>query len=238
MIKLLIPSLLLVLGWICLLILARRNERKVRSDWQRLLSPESEQVLTTAQGSIESSTSLIDVALGEAKKIKQLGDLDEALRFLSIGSKVIEEFTPNLLSLLGVMTRFSRMVSAMAPVDPLLPADFHLAELTNLAHLHKLLHQMIVSTRQRFRLRLFIIAKGVSVTSHYLLVRIRNIITRKSPAEQEWEQMERIGQDFNRLAEESVRSFRALLEALSKDATKKLAEDLMLSARQPKSLPR
>jgi hypothetical protein len=136
------------------------------------------------------------------------------------------------------MAKFSRMVSAMAPVDPLVPADFHLAELTNLAHLHKLLHQMIVSTKQRFRLKLFIIAKGISMTSHYLLARIRNIVSRKTEAEHEWEQVERIGCDFNRLAEESVRSFRTLLEALSSDAAKQLGEELMLSRRQPKSLPR
>jgi hypothetical protein len=160
------------------------------------------------------------------------------LRFLRIGTSVIEEFTPSLLALLGVMTKFSRMVSAMAPIDPLVPADFHLAELTNLAHLHKLLHQMVVSTKQRFRLRLFIIGKGVSITSHYLLAKIRNIVSRKTEAEQEWEQVERIGGDFSRLAEESVRSFRTLLEALSSDATRQLGEELMLRGRQPKSLPR
>ena len=226
----------MLLGWICLTILARRNERKVSSDWEHLLSPEGEQALTTASGSVESNTALIDVALGEAKKIKQLGDLDEALRFLSVGTKVIEEFTPSLLDLLTVMTKFSRMVSAMAPVEPLVPTDFNLAELTNLAHLHKLLHQMIVSSKQRFRLKLFVIAKGVSIASHYLRVEIQNIITRKSLVEQEWEQVERIGRDFNRLAEESVRSFRALLEALSSEAAKKLAEDLAFTRNQQKSL--
>ncbi|HEX2520695.1 MAG TPA: hypothetical protein VHP35_01125, partial [Terriglobia bacterium] len=103
---------------------------------------------------------------------------------------------------------------------------------------HKLLHQMVVSTKQRFRLRLFIIGKGVSITSHYLLAKIRNIVSRKTEAEQEWEQVERIGGDFSRLAEESVRSFRTLLEALSSDATRQLGEELMLRGRQPKSLPR
>jgi hypothetical protein len=220
------------------MILARRNERKVRSDWEHLLSPDSELVLTTAQGSVRDNAHLIGVTLSEATQIRKLGDLDEALRFLKIGTSVIEEFTPSLLALLGVMTKFSRMVSALAPVDPLVPADFHLAELTSLAHLHKLLHQMIVSTKQRFRLKLFIIAKGISMTSHYLLTQIRNIVSRKTEAEQEWEQVERIGCDFNRLAEESVRSFRTLLEALSSDAARQLGEELMLSRRQPKSLPR
>jgi hypothetical protein len=220
------------------MILARRNERKVSADWQNLLSPDGEHILVTAKGCVRDNTALIEVAIDEANKLKQLGDLDEALRFLNIGSKVIEEFTPSLLSLLALMTKFSRMISAIAPVAPLVPADFHLAELANLAHLHKLLHQMIVSTRQKFRLKLFIIGKGVSIASHYLLRRIENIITRKSSAEQEWEQVERIGQDFNRLAEESVRSFRGLLEALSNDATTRLARDFTLSSHQPKSLPR
>ena len=71
------------------MILARRNERKVRSDWEHLLSPDSEEVLNTAQGSVRDNTHLIGVTLSEATQIRKLGDLDEALRFLRIGTSVI-----------------------------------------------------------------------------------------------------------------------------------------------------
>lgn len=229
MIRIFIPLGLLFLGWILLLILARRNEKRVRSDWQTLLSPAGEKIFHHARVEIETNTTMVGVAVQEALAIKRLGDIDEALRFLNIGSEVIERFTPSLLSLLSVMTKFSRMVSAMAPVNPMLPEGFHLAELTNLAHLHRILHQVVISTKQRFRLKLFIIGKGISITSRYLLLRIRDIVTHRSQADKEWEEIIGIGNDFQKLSQESVQSFHALLEALSNEAAKTLAQQLYLS---------
>ena len=239
MIRILIPLGLLLLGWIVLVILARRNEKRVRSDWQTLLSPASEKIFRHARVEIETNTTMVEVAVQEALAIKRLGDFDEAVRFLNIGSEVIERFTPNLLSLLTVMAKFSRMVSAMAPVNPVLPEGFHLAELTNLAHLHKMLHQMLISTKQRFRLKLFIIGKGISITSRYLLLRIKDIVTHRSQTDKEWEEIIGIGNDFQKLSQESVRSFHALLEALSNDAAKTLAQQLYLgdgTSSNPKTL--
>ncbi len=218
------------------MILVKRNEEKVRSDWQTLLSPSGERVFARAKNEIETNTTMIDVAVNEAWEIKQLGNFDEALRFLNIGSEIIERFTPNLLSLLSIMTKFSRMVSALAPVQPLFPADFHLAELTNLAYLNMLLSQVAISTKQRFRLKLYTIGKGISITSHYLITRIKNVVTHRSPEEREWIEIAKIGQDFSKLSEESVRSFRALLEALSNEAARDLARELYVSS-DTKSLP-
>jgi hypothetical protein len=229
MVKLLIPLGLLLFGWLLMLFLARRNEKKVRSEWETLLTPAGEKIFEHARVEIETNTSMVGVAMHEAHAIKRLGDIDEALRFLNIGSEVIERFTPSLLSLLAVMAKFSRMISAVTPVNPILPSDFHLAELVNLAHLHNILNQMLISTKQRFRLRLFIIGKGVSIASHYLVARIKNIVSQRNQADQEWEEIVGIGNDFQRLSEESIRSFRSLLEALSNDAARALAQQIYLS---------
>jgi len=229
MVRILIPIGLLLLGWLLMLLLARRNEKKVRSEWETLLTPAGEKIFEHARVEIETNTSMVGVAMHEAHAIKRLGDIDEALRFLNIGSEVIERFTPSLLSLLAVMAKFSRMISAVTPVNPILPSDFHLAELVNLAHLHNILNQMLISTKQRFRLRLFIIGKGISIASHYLVARIKNIVSQRNQADQEWEEIVGIGNDFQRLSEESIRSFRSLLEALSNDAARALAQQIYLS---------
>ena len=98
MIRILIPMGLLLLGWILLIILARRNEKKVRSDWQTLLSPSGEKIFNHARVEIETNTTMVGVAVQEALAIKRLGDIDEALRFLNIGGEVIE-LTFSLFSL-------------------------------------------------------------------------------------------------------------------------------------------
>jgi hypothetical protein len=228
MLKLLIPVALVLLGWLVMVFLARRNEKKISSDWETLLSPSGEKIFEHARVEIQTNTSMVGVAMHEAHAIKRLGDIDEALRFLNIGSEVVERFTPSLLSLLAVMAKFSRMISAVTPVNPILPSNFHLAELVNLAHLHNILNQMLISTKQRFRLRLFIIGKGLSIASRYLVVRIKNVISQRSQAEREWEEIVGIGNDFQRLSEESIQSFRSLLEALSNDSARALAQQIYL----------
>lgn len=230
MVKLFIPVGLLLLGWLMMLLLARRNEKKVRSEWETLLTPAGEKIFEHARVEIQTNTCMVGVAMQEAHAIKRLGDIDEALRFLNIGGEVVERFTPNLLSLLAVMARFSRMISAVTPVNPILPSNFHLAELVNLAHLHNILNQMLISTKQRFRLKLFVIGKGVSIASRFLVVRIKNIVSQRSQADQEWDEIVGIGNDFQRLSEESIQSFRSLLEALSNDAARALAQQIYLSS--------
>jgi len=238
MIQLVIPFLMLVVGWIAFVILARRDEDKVQSEWVALLSPSSERVLHQARTEIESETTKVGVVMKEAMEIRELGDLDEAIRFLDLGGDIIQRSTPNLLSLLSVMMRFSRMIGAIAPVNPIFPTGFHLAELTNLAHLNGMLHRMLTSAKQRFRLKVYILGKGVSITSHYLVKSIGSIVTRRSSVDEEWEQILGVEQDFQRLSNESVQSFQNLLGALSNDAVKELSKTLHLpsASRQGESL--
>jgi chemotaxis regulatin CheY-phosphate phosphatase CheZ len=236
MIRLIIPILLLILGWAVLLILARRNERKVRSDWEDLLKGEKADWYEDTKSGIENNTKLIRMTMNEARDIKQLGDIEEALRFLRIGGDVIQEFTPGLLCLLREMMKFSRMVSAMAPVSPLLPSQFHIAEMNNLAVLNQMLHQIAVSAKQRFRLKLRIIATGVKITSGYLLTRIHRVLERRSTSEHEWVEIVNAGQDFQQLTTESVESFRNLIGSLPSGLANQLAENLRMRPSTP-SLP-
>ena len=228
--------MLLILGWGVLLVLARRNERKVRSDWENLLGGDKAEWYEDTKSGIENHTKLIRMTMKEAKDIKQLGDIEEALRFLRIGGNVIQEFTPGLLCLLKEMMKFSRMVSAMAPVSPLLPSRFLLAEMNNLAVLNQMLHQIVVSAKQRFRLKLRILATGVKITSGYLLTRIHRVLDRRSSTEQEWEEIATAGQDFQVLTTESVESFRNLMGALPSGLASQLADNLRMRNSTP-SLP-
>jgi hypothetical protein len=226
MIRLLIPVGLLLVGWICMLLLSRRNEEKVVADWQTLLSPTAEKTFEHSRIQVETNLAMAGVAMHEAVEVRQLGDVNEALQFLSVGGDIIERFTPSLLSLLKTMFKFSHMVSAIAPIQPLLPHDFHLAKLTRLAHLHRIVHQTLVSAKQRFRLKLYVLGKGVAMTSRYLVQQIGIAVTRRHAAEQEWDEIVKIEHDFQKLSQESIQSFRALVQALSQDGVRQLARDL------------
>lgn len=202
----------------CLVVLwvfGRRNEQAVRRDWDLLLTSRGERVYKQIEGKMQGEMQLARMTYDEAFAVHALGSLDEAKQLLDVGYKVIERFSPSMLNLLSTMARFSRMVSAMAPVRPLRPRDFKLAEIVSLVYLNGLLHQFLVSTSERFRLRLYIIGRSFGLATRYLLRSTERIVKNEPEAEKEWRQIESVQHDFQALTSESLASLRVLLTSLA-----------------------
>ena len=136
-----------------LFLFGRRNERAVRRDWELLLTPKGEKLYKSIEGRVQSEMALADLTYEEAFTVRELGSVQEAQKLLDAGYRVIEQFSPDMLRLLAAMATFSRMVSAMVPVQPLRPRDFRVAQIASLAYLNQLLHQFLVSMSERFRSR-------------------------------------------------------------------------------------
>ncbi len=201
--------------FVVLFLFGRRNERSVRRDWQLLLTPRGESVYRTIEGRAESEMALANLTYDEAFSVKELGSVEEAKHLLDVGYRVIERFSPSMLQLLATMARFSRMVSAMAPVTPLRPRDFRLTELASLAYLNGLVHQFLVSTSERFRLRVYILGQSFGLATRSLLRSTQRIVADEPEAEREWEQVDAIRQDFDTLTRDSLDTLRVLLTSLA-----------------------
>ncbi len=202
-------------GLLVLFAFGRRNERAVRRDWELLLTPKGEKLYRTIEGRVQSEMALADLTYDEAFSVRELGSVDDAIKLIDAGYRVIEHFAPDMLRLLGAMATFSRMVSAMAPVKPLRPADFRLGQLASLAHLNRLLHQFLVSTSERFRLRVYILGQSFGLATRFLVHSTRAIVERRPEAEREWDQIQAIRHDFQTLTEESLVSLKVLLTSLA-----------------------
>jgi hypothetical protein len=211
---------------IVLFLFGRRNERAVRRDWELLLTPKGERVLKTIEGRVQSQMDLAELTYDEAFLVRELGSLEEAKHLLDVGFRVIEQFSPSMLRLLAAMATFSRMVSAMAPVTPLRPAGFRLAQLASLAYLNQVLHQFLVSTGERFRLRLYVLGRGFGLATRYLLQSTRRIVSGAPDEAREWEQIDALREDFQTLTDESIASLRTLLTSLSAEQRTELLEKL------------
>ncbi len=201
--------------FVVLFLFGRRNERSIRRDWQLLLTPRGESVYRTIEGRAESEMALANLSYDEAFSVKELGSVEEAKHLLDVGYRVIERFSPSMLQLLATMARFSRMVSAMAPVTPLRPRDFRLTELASLAYLNGLVHQFLVSTSERFRLRVYILGQSFGLATRSLLRSTQRIVADEPEAEREWEQVDAIRQDFDTLTRDSLDTLRVLLTSLA-----------------------
>jgi hypothetical protein len=202
----------------CLVVLflfGRRNERAVRRDWQLLLTPRGENVYRTIEGRVENEMALANLTYEEAFAVRELGSVDEAKRLIDVGYRVIECFSPNMLHLLATMAKFSRMVSAMAPVTPLRPRDFRLTEIASLAYLNGLVHRFLVSTAERFRLRIYILGQSFGLATRSLLRSTQRIVRGEPEAEREWDQVDAVRQDFDTLTRDSLDTLRVLLTSLA-----------------------
>ena len=190
-----------------LFLFGRRNERAVRRDWELLLTPKGEKLYKSIEGRVQSEMALADLTYEEAFTVRELGSVQEAQKLLDAGYRVIEQFSPDMLRLLAAMATFSRMVSAMVPVQPLRPRDFRVAQIASLAYLNQLLHRFLVSMSERFRLRVYILGRSFApghVT--FLLHSTQRIVRNEPEADREWQQIDAIRHDFQTLTEESLHS--------------------------------
>jgi hypothetical protein len=211
-------------GLVVLFLFGRRNERAVKRDWDLLLTPKGQRVLKTIEDRMQTQISLAELTYDEAFTVRELGSVAEAKHLLDVGFRVIEQFSPSMLRLLASMATFSRMVSAMAPVAPLKPQGFRLAQLASLAYLHQVLHQFLVSTGERFRLRVYVLGRGFGLATRYLMQSTQRIAQGQPESEREWEQIEALRHDFQALTDESLASLRALLTSLAAEKREHLLD--------------
>jgi hypothetical protein len=197
-----------------LYLFGRRNERAIKRDWQLLLSPTGEKLYDSIEGRVHTELALADVAYDEAVAFREVGSVEDAMRLLDTGYQIIERFSPSMMRLLAAMATFSRMVSAMAPVEPLRPRDFRLSQLSSLAYLHSFLHHFLVSTSERFRLRVYVLGRSFGLATRYLLGSTHRLLAKEPSTEREWDQVQAIRQDFKTLTDESLSSLRILLTSL------------------------
>ena len=201
----------------CLLFLAlwaRINERWWR-DWETLLGHQEQALYARMRSQLDGDLAMADYAYDKAEEHRQGGSVDEALRLVELGYTMIERAAPDLRRLLAGMAVFSRMVSAMVPVAPLRPRDFKMAQLASLAALNQVLHRFVVTSAERFRLRLYVLGQGLAVVLRYLGGSTRRIRDTRSTLDRDWEDVAALRSDFRTISDESLESFRICLASLA-----------------------
>jgi hypothetical protein len=106
------------------------------------------------------------------------------------------------------------MVAAITPMPALRPKDFRVAQLVQLAYLHGFLHQFLVGTGERFRLRLMILGRGFGLLGRLVARSAARIRGRGEGAAEEWGRLALARADLHSLTNESLHSLRVLVEAL------------------------
>ena len=202
---------------LCLVLLyldGRRRERAVLRDWELALTPKGEAELRKAERRVQAELALVDLTYTRAREAQDIGQTAEAMRLLDAGCQLIEQYCPTMLRSLAAMAVLSRMVAAMAPVRPMRPGRFRLRQLTSLAYLNQFLHHFLVSTGERFRLRVYSLARGFTALARVVMGSTERVKLSR-PAEHEWQQLEAARHDAHTLSHESLETLHVLLISMA-----------------------
>jgi hypothetical protein len=191
----------------------RRSERATMKDWELVLTPRGKQALQSLTQETRAELALMDITYEQARGAFSDGNLQQSLRLLDLGCRLVESYCPTMIRSLAAMSVLSRMVAAMAPVKPLRPRAFKLRQLGNLAYMNAFLHHFLVSTSERFRLRLYILGRGF-LTLMRVVTRATVGLQAAPEASPEWKSLEAARKDVRTLSEESLETFRVLLMSM------------------------
>jgi hypothetical protein len=202
-------------GLLFLALMRGLNERRCWHDWDMLLNTSDQALLAQMRSQLEGGLAMADYAYDKADEQRRTGTVDEAIRLLYVGYGMIEQVAPDLRRLLSGMAVFSRMVSAMVPVQPLRPRDFKVTQLASLAALNQILHRFLVTAQERFRLRLYILGQGASMILRFLAGSTRHIKETRSTEERDWQGVHDLRDDFRTVSDQSLESFQVCLASLA-----------------------
>ncbi len=193
-----------------LLVLGRYNASRVLTDWT-VLAPRPR-----AEGDIEEhvalETAVLDATLAAARGAHGQADVSEVVRLLGLAEGAIAEAIPDRVARIKVMSRLCRMAAAVAPLPAVPWRSFQLGTTSGLAALASFAHHLLVSTHERFWLRLQVL-QGI----FRLSARAMATATRRAPARaaEAITLFDRAAHDWKAGDQEFVESVRVLLTSLA-----------------------
>ena len=199
---------------LCLLFFGRYNLRAVVRDWTFALPMSGRRAVNLLQEKVELTARMISFACEQADKARNDADLAVAVHFLKLALSVVEEAIPDRLMRLRAMEAACWMAAAMAPVPTLRGSRFQSRRLRRAADVARFLQSLMLTTAERFHLRLKLLTWGYWYVRKAARVSVGAAATRPGwqPA---WTEFTRATNDFSTLDAEKVKAFRTLMLSLS-----------------------
>ena len=214
--KELVPIVLAAIAFLLLVLLlaGHRDQERTLREWEIVLNPDGAQTYDHVSAQLAFNAAAVRESYMSAERAQAEGRLEEALRYLSLGSRMVSSCSDDLLGTLRSLGSLARHASAIAPIPPLRPSGFRARELATLAGLHIFGHHLLITTRERLRLRLAVLRCAVRAASALLLRATWR--TREAPSKAAgWARIGALRADLGTLTDESLLSLRAVLASLA-----------------------
>src|SRR5205814_8723272 len=200
----------LVVTWV----LGRYNSRAVERDWEMMLTAKGRGAIEALELQVLCDGAAVESARIGAMGARDRADFGQATRLAGLAYRAVEEATPDRLKRLRATRVCIRMATAILPVPPLRPRNFRSAQLASVAGMASFLHHVLVSTGERFLLRLYVLGLG-----YRILLRAMSGSTTGLGHDVgdvwAWETFDRATTDWASLEREHLESFRIFVLSLT-----------------------
>lgn len=189
-----------------------RRERQLRV-WDDLLGPAAHHELNAETRATRRQLDTIDDTYRLAHHRRRTGQSGEAQRLLEVAYRTVQAFVPGRIERLHTMIRMSRAVSAMLPVrQPW--RSLRTARLALLATVHRTLRVFLVTTGERFRLRVRLLVRAFTI----LVSRLGRYTDRapRTPTSS-WVEIDDLRADLESLNNETLACYQVVLASLERE---------------------
>jgi hypothetical protein len=204
------PLLALVVTWV----LGRYNARAVERDWEMMLTAKGRGAIEALELQVLCDGAAVESARIGALSARDRADFGQATRLAGLAYRAVEEATPDRLKRLRAMGVCIRMATAILPVPPLKPRNFKLSQLSSLAGVASFVHHLLVSTGERFLLRLYVLGLGYRIIGRALGGSTGGLRRDVGDA-WAWDIFDRATADWASLERDHVESFRVFVLSLT-----------------------
>ena len=204
----------LIGGLAFLILMGHVDEAATLRDWQIALTTDGQGVFARVAQQVRHERGMAEESYARAAEARRDGSLEDAVRYLRTGARVVEACSDTLPVLLKNLSVLSWQAAAILPVHPLRPLGFHVGQLRTLAAFHAVVHHLLATTRERFRLKIAVLRYGLRAAVGMLLRNTQALFARPDTVS-EWARVATIRADIGTLTEESLDSLRVLLASLA-----------------------
>ncbi len=150
---------------------------------------------------------------GRVCRLRDEGRHREAVERMTVGCRALEELSPAYLSALHSLRLLARSASVIVTVAPLAPRTFVTPALVGVASVAALLHDLLLTGKQRVLLRLRVVGGVFRLALHWLK-RATQLLAPRPTHVAGWMRVDRLVADLGSAGDAALVSARQIVQAL------------------------
>lgn len=189
-----------------------RRQAEVRSVADSVLTRRGQNTVDEVTLLVRENKHYLERYVDWAHEHRGAGERAEAVRCLRLGCDALAELAPDFLTALRRLRQLARCVSAIVDVEPVSAYAFRTWRLRGLAGAGSIGHYLLLTSRQRMRLRLELIATTFRLALRWLGRAVGRV--ERHDDDLAWRRVDALVADLGRSGDEAIASAHQIALAL------------------------